>query len=80
MKHDGGRAWRANDDVDVPVARPMLPNADALLPYLREIDRGRRYANHGPLVRRFEARLAERLGAPEKTPSRCCRAARRHWR
>jgi dTDP-4-amino-4,6-dideoxygalactose transaminase len=65
MKQDDARAWRANDDVAVPAARPMLPATDALVPYLREIDRNRRYANHGPLVRRFEARLAERLGAPQ---------------
>ncbi len=40
------------------VARPRLPSADALLPYLREIDQTRWYSNGGPLLKRFEARLA----------------------
>ena len=48
----------------VPVANPRLPTVHDVLPYLREIDRTRQYANHGPLVRRFEARLAQRFGAP----------------
>jgi dTDP-4-amino-4,6-dideoxygalactose transaminase len=41
------------------VARPRLPPAEALLPYLRLIDETRRYTNGGPLVRRLEARLLE---------------------
>ncbi len=39
--------------------RPRLPTAKAILPYLQEIDRNRWYTNFGPLVRRFEKRLAE---------------------
>ena len=65
MIGSANRAWRAGGDVAVPVARPLLPPADALVPYLREIDRGRRYANRGPLVRRFEARLAQHVGAAD---------------
>ena len=42
----------------IPVARPKLPDADALLPFLRQIDRSRWYGNRGPLVRRFEELLA----------------------
>jgi dTDP-4-amino-4,6-dideoxygalactose transaminase len=48
----------------IPLLRPQLPNADALLPYLREIDGNRVYANHGPLVQRLEARLTAHYNAP----------------
>jgi dTDP-4-amino-4,6-dideoxygalactose transaminase len=59
------RAWRAQEDAApaVPVCKPKLPAADRLLPYLREIDASRWYSNHGPLSRRFEARLAEHAAA-----------------
>ena len=40
-----------------PVGRPLLPDAAALAPYLREIDANRYYSNYGPLVQRFQARL-----------------------
>jgi dTDP-4-amino-4,6-dideoxygalactose transaminase len=63
---DHPRAWHADEPgVAIPVAKPLLPSADELLPYLREIDATRRYANRGPLVQRFEARLAERLGGSD---------------
>ncbi len=42
----------------IPVARPQLPPAEAILPYLREIDAVRYYSNYGPLVRRLQDRLA----------------------
>jgi dTDP-4-amino-4,6-dideoxygalactose transaminase len=42
----------------IPVMRPRLPTAQALLPYLRRIDETRWYSNHGPLLREFEGRLA----------------------
>lgn len=45
-----------------PVARPSLPNADAILPYLRQIDKNQYYSNFGPLVGAVERRLAERYG------------------
>lgn len=48
----------------IQVARPRLPVAADLLPYLQEIDTNRWYANHGPLASRLEARLAVRLGVP----------------
>src|SRR4051812_17981308 len=38
----------------VPVARPHLPTADDVLPYLREIDASRWYSNDGPLKQRFQ--------------------------
>nr|WP_047167141.1 DegT/DnrJ/EryC1/StrS family aminotransferase [Sphingomonas sp. Y57] len=43
------------------VARPRMPAAETLLPYLRRIDAQRCYTNFGPLVAELEARLAERL-------------------
>jgi len=58
------RAWRVDQgDVRVPVCRPRLPPADALLPYLRRIDSSQWYSNWGPLVRELEARLADKDGS-----------------
>lgn len=52
----------------VPVARPCMPTADAILPYLERIDAARWYSNFGPLLTEFEARLSERFaGAPLAT-------------
>lgn len=45
-----------------PLARPRLPNAACISPYLREIDCANRYTNFGPLSRQFEERSAEHLG------------------
>ena len=45
----------------VPAARPRLPVADAILPYLRRMDESRSYSNFGPLLSAFEARLAARF-------------------
>ena len=67
----GGCALRpaTNSSVHAPstegpilVARPRLPSAEAILPYLRQIDGARWYSNFGPLLTAFEARLAERFG------------------
>lgn len=49
----------------LPPARPWLPDADALLPYVREIDEARRYSNFGPKLERFEARLQARFASPD---------------
>ena len=46
----------------IQVAKPRLPNASALLPYLRQIDQNAWYANHGPLALAFQARLADHWG------------------
>lgn len=43
------------------VARPELPGAEAVLPYLRRIDDARWYSNFGPLLTEFETRLAARF-------------------
>lgn len=45
-----------------PVARPRLPTADSILPYLRQIDENQYYSNFGPLVGEVERRLADRYG------------------
>ena len=46
----------------VAVARPRLPDAAAILPYLQRIDDARWYSNFGPLNCELEQRLAARLG------------------
>ena len=46
----------------IPCCRPLLPTADAVWPYLQEIDHNRWYSNFGPLVGQFEARLADHFG------------------
>lgn len=48
----------------IAVARPQLPPADAVAPYLRRIDETRIYSNLGPLVRELQDRLGGRLGLP----------------
>jgi dTDP-4-amino-4,6-dideoxygalactose transaminase len=50
--------------IPVPVARPLLPQAEALLPYLRQIDERRTYTNFGPQVRALETRLALHYKVP----------------
>ena len=46
----------------IPVFRPMLPKADALLPYIRRIDESRWYSNFGPLYKEFQHRIALHFG------------------
>jgi dTDP-4-amino-4,6-dideoxygalactose transaminase len=59
-RQPASRAWRADPGaVSIAVCRPHLPRADAVMPYIREIDESRWYSNHGPLHRRLEHRLAE---------------------
>ena len=47
----------------VAVARPRLPTAEAITPYLQRIDEARWYSNFGPLLTEVEARLAGRFQA-----------------
>ncbi len=42
----------------IPLLVAQLPDTDALLPYLRQIDANRWYTNFGPLVRQLEQRFA----------------------
>ena len=46
----------------IPVLRPLLPQADRLLPYLRRIDASRIYTNWGPLASELECRLSGQFG------------------
>lgn len=51
----------------VAVMKPKLPQAEALLPYLRRVDARRTYSNFGPLNTEFEARIAQLYGSSEGT-------------
>jgi dTDP-4-amino-4,6-dideoxygalactose transaminase len=48
----------------IPLLIPDMPDADAILPYLRKIDAARWYTNFGPLVTDLEKVLARTLGDP----------------
>lgn len=54
----------ARDRQPLAVCRPLLPDADSLIPYLRTIDRARWYSNFGPLEQRLETRLARHFDVP----------------
>ncbi len=46
----------------IPVMKPLLPTVDKIVPYMQEVDKNRWYANFGPLVMKFEERMAELFG------------------
>jgi dTDP-4-amino-4,6-dideoxygalactose transaminase len=46
----------------LPLRSARLPRADAILPYLAEIDRNRWYSNFGALAQRLATRLADHFG------------------
>ncbi|CAA7626302.1 DegT/DnrJ/EryC1/StrS aminotransferase family protein [Magnetospirillum sp. SS-4] len=46
----------------IPIFRPRLPSADALLPWLRRIDESHVYSNFGPLSAEFSHRFAGHFG------------------
>lgn len=46
----------------IPLMRPLLPDAQALLPYLRRIDERRHYTNFGPLVEELREHLERAQG------------------
>jgi dTDP-4-amino-4,6-dideoxygalactose transaminase len=48
----------------VAVARPFMPTAEMLAPYLARMDEARWYSNFGPLLRDFEQKLADRFAPP----------------
>lgn len=52
--------------VAIPVCRPLLPSAAAVLPYVSQADRERRYTNHGLLSELLTARLAKAIGIPRE--------------
>ena len=47
--------------------RPMLPTADQVLPYLRQIDATRIYSNFGALSKELQSRLARMFGTGENS-------------
>jgi dTDP-4-amino-4,6-dideoxygalactose transaminase len=49
-------------ELSIPVAKPRLPTASEITPYLHRIDQSQWYSNNGPLVQEFEERLAEQFG------------------
>jgi len=49
--------------IHVPLLIPVVPDRDALWPYLGRIDQARHYSNFGPLVQELEARLVQRFQA-----------------
>ncbi|HEX3818272.1 MAG TPA: DegT/DnrJ/EryC1/StrS family aminotransferase [Chthoniobacterales bacterium] len=51
----------------IPVARPRLPLAAEIVPYLRRIDEAQWYSNGGPLVTELEHRLAFHFGDENTT-------------
>ena len=53
-----------NDNL-IKVCEPRLPEADALTPYIRQIDLARFYTNFGPLVQQLEHRLSALWSLPD---------------
>ncbi|WP_374631514.1 DegT/DnrJ/EryC1/StrS family aminotransferase [Ferrovibrio sp.] len=49
---------------NIDLYRPLMPGADAVLPFLREIDVNRVYSNFGPLYHRFRQALAWHFDIP----------------
>lgn len=49
------------------IARPCMPRADAIAPYLTRIDQAAWYSNFGPLIQEFETRLAKRFAPSTST-------------
>ena len=62
MQPDPKRRTGSRAPAGIPVARPRLPTANAILPYLRRIDRAAWYSNHGPLAQELQSRLAANWG------------------
>jgi dTDP-4-amino-4,6-dideoxygalactose transaminase len=51
----------------IPVAKPLLPSADQVLPWLHRIDENRNYTNYGPLVLELKDVYSSYFGvSPEK--------------
>lgn len=52
------------EHIVIPILVPQLPEAIALIPYLKRIDSSRIYTNFGPLDREFRSRLGQLVNAP----------------
>ncbi len=50
----------------ITVNKPLLPRYESISGYLKEIDANRWYSNNGPLLQRFEARLASLFDIKEE--------------
>lgn len=48
----------------IAVMKPQLPKASKIAKYLKQIDANHWYSNSGPLLKEYEARLADRFKAP----------------
>jgi len=46
----------------IPIMKPLLPTADKIMPYLKEIDNNRWYTNFGPVNSQLETRLEKHFG------------------
>lgn len=60
----GGNTKLNPDPAPIPVLRPRLPSAEAILPYLKRIDQERVYSNWGPLVQELSERLCTTFSLP----------------
>ena len=58
----------------IPVARPYMPVAEQVMPYLKKIDETSIYSNFGPLVTEFEARIASLFGVSPDQVASCSNA------
>lgn len=58
----------------MPVAKPLLPDADSIYPYLKRIDSHRFYTNGGPLLMEFENQLANAFFTNVKCIATCSNA------
>jgi dTDP-4-amino-4,6-dideoxygalactose transaminase len=63
VNHASLRKAHAEASARLVVARPRLPLAESILPYLQRIDDARWYSNFGPLLTELEGRLADRFPA-----------------
>jgi dTDP-4-amino-4,6-dideoxygalactose transaminase len=63
----GESSEKHNTRYQIPVLVPVLPDANALLPYLHRIDAANWYSNHGPLWRGFRDAFIARLAAQTGT-------------
>ena len=66
-RHAQASLWRSDSAAPglLPVAKPRLPLAEQILPYLRQIDQSGWYSNGGPRILEFEERLALHCGGAE---------------
>src|SRR5476649_2747677 len=67
---DGERRGKGSESMSsptIPVARPLLPTAHQIVPYIERIDANRWYTNFGSLCLELEQRIAGRFGLPAQS-------------